>query len=168
VLAGAGLTALRPRALVAIGLVATAWIGLQDQQNIRARASHEWTDEKAAARIIAKGYQPGDGVVPVRGKQDYMMLNFALEYYLPRNVQPKDVFQAKSPEQRKDLYATDCADPAACAAGVNRIWVVTYGGWGDGPFKGLSDDETQVLQTQYTTEEVQHVQGLTIALVERK
>ncbi|MCC9310542.1 glycosyltransferase family 39 protein [Kitasatospora sp. RB6PN24] len=167
VLAGAGLTALRPRALIAIGLVGTAWIGLQDQQHLRERNSHELADERGAARIIAQGYRPGDGMAPVRGDQSYMMLNFAIEYYLPRSVQPKDVFAEESPVQHKDLYAVECPQPAACAAGVPRIWVVDYTD-PDQPFKGFSKAQQQVLETEYTKVESKHVSGITVTLLQRQ
>ncbi|GAA1274909.1 hypothetical protein GCM10009665_72810 [Kitasatospora nipponensis] len=167
VLAGAGLTALRPRVLVALGLIGTAWLGLQDQQNLRVRTAHEWSDEKGAAHIIAKGYQPGDAVVPVRGDAAYMMLDFALDYYLPKNVEPKDVFAEKTAAQRHDLFAQECQQPESCAAGTKRVWVVTYGSTDD-PYKGLSAAEVKVLTSEFHQDEVKHVQGLTVTLLERK
>lgn len=166
VLAGAGLTALRPRALIALGLIGTALLGLQDQQHLRTRTSHEWADEKGAARIVAEGYRPGDGIVPVRGETAYMMLDLAVDYYLPGNVRPKDVFAAKTPVQNNDLYAVDCPQPTACAAGSQRLWVITYGSPED-PYKGLSAAEVGVLTAQYTQQEVKHVQGITVTLVQR-
>ncbi|MGW4808998.1 glycosyltransferase family 39 protein [Kitasatospora sp. NPDC004272] len=167
VAAGAGLAALRPRALVVVGLVATALLGYQDQQNLRLRTSHEWTDEKGAARIIAQDYRPGDGVVPVRGNDRYMMLDFALDYYLPDSVKLKDVFVEKTPVQNDDLFAVLCAQPASCAEGVQRIWVVTYGEQ-DNPYKNLPDAQVKVLNTQFTRESVRHVQGITVSLLERR
>ncbi|WP_158071861.1 glycosyltransferase family 39 protein [Kitasatospora sp. CB01950] len=166
VLAAAGLTALRPRAMVAVGLIAAALLGIQDQQALRNRTSHEWADEKGAAKIVADGYQPGDGMVPVRGEEAYMMLDFALGYYLPDRVQPKDVFAAKTPLQNDDLYAVDCPEPAACAADVQRIWVVTYSTPED-PFKGLSEAEAKVLKSDYKVQQTKHVQGLTVTLLAR-
>ncbi|WP_180290485.1 glycosyltransferase family 39 protein [Streptomyces sp. TLI_171] len=166
VVAGAGLTALRPRALVVIGLVGTALLGFQDQQHLRLRTAHEWSDEKGAARIIAQDYRPGDGVVPVRGNDRFMMLDFALDYYLPEKVQLKDVFVAKTPVQNDDLFAVECPQPASCAEGVDRVWVVTYG-TPDDPYKNLPAAEVQVLTTQFTRQSVQHVQGLTVSLLKR-
>ncbi|WP_051731798.1 glycosyltransferase family 39 protein [Kitasatospora phosalacinea] len=166
VLAGAGLSALRPRALVAVGLIGTALLGLQDQEKLRTRTSHEWADERGAARIIAAGYQPGDGIATVRGDNAYMMLDFAIGYYLPDRVRPKDVFAAKTPVQNDDLYAVDCPRPAECAAGLQRIWVATYSE-ADDPFKGLSAAEVEVLDKQFAKERVQHVQGITVTLMVR-
>ncbi|MFJ1753259.1 glycosyltransferase family 39 protein [Kitasatospora sp. NPDC088134] len=166
VLAAAGLAALRPRALTAVGLAVVAGLGVPDQQNLRTSTAHEWSNEKAAARIVATGYRPGDGIVPVRGSSEYMMLAFALDYYLPDSVRPKDVFVARTPVENDDLYSTPCADPAACLTGVDRIWVVTYGSVDD-PFKDLPEAETRALSAQYRKSTVQHVQGLTVTLMER-
>ncbi|MFD7643224.1 glycosyltransferase family 39 protein [Kitasatospora sp. NPDC059795] len=166
VLAAAGLTALRPRVLLAIGLIGTALLGIQDQQNVRARASHEWADEKGAAKIIAEGYRPGDGVAPVRGDDEFMMLDFALDYYLPEQVKPKDVFITADAVQHNDLRSVVCKDPGACAAGVDRIWVVTYGTPQD-PYKNMSSDEIKVLSGEYTRIQTKQVQGITVTLVAR-
>ncbi|MFJ9610105.1 glycosyltransferase family 39 protein [Kitasatospora sp. NPDC101176] len=167
VLAGAGLTALRPRALIAVGLAGTALLGLQDQQAVRTATSHDWSDPKGAARIIADGYRPGDGIVPVRGGAAYMMLDHALEYYLPRDIHPRDVFVQRSAAAKQDLYADECVLPAACAAGVDRIWVVTYGS-PDDPYKQLPDDEVKVLTSEFTRAKTDSVRGLTVTLLERK
>ncbi|MFG2698191.1 glycosyltransferase family 39 protein [Kitasatospora sp. NPDC048407] len=166
VLAAAGLTALRPRVLIAIGLIGTALLGVQDQRNTRMRTAHEWADEQGAAKIIAAGYRPGDGVAPVRGSDAFMMLDFALDYYLPERVKPKDVFITESPVQHKDLYSVACKDPAACAAGVDRIWVVTYGSPED-PYKNMSEGEVKVLSGEYKTIQTKQVKGITVTLVER-
>ncbi|MFI9269222.1 glycosyltransferase family 39 protein [Kitasatospora sp. NPDC052896] len=166
VLAGAGLTSLRPRPLIAVGLIGTALLGLQDQQALRTRTSHEWADERGAARIIAKGYHTGDGIVPVRGDQAYMMLDFAMAYYLPRDVHPKDVFAEKTPVQNNDLYSVTCPDADSCAGGTDRLWVVTYGDQSD-PLKGLPADEVKVLTSEFDQEQVKHVQGITVSLLER-
>ncbi|WP_329564803.1 glycosyltransferase family 39 protein [Kitasatospora sp. NBC_01266] len=168
VLAAGGLTALRPRALIPLGLVATALLGVQNQYDIRMPDIKEWTDEKAAARIVADGYRPGDGIVPVRGDKKFMMLDFAMDFYLPKNVRPTDVFQARTAAQADDLYPVDCSRPDVCAEGFQRIWVLTYGGARD-PYQAIPQAQAQVLETEFTAVRIDTAaRGLVVSLLERK
>ncbi len=167
VLAGAGLASLRPRALTAAGLVVVALLGIPDQQKLRTVTSHEVTNGKGAARIIANGYRPGDGFVPARGSSAWMMLDFETDYYLPKNVQLRDVFAAKTPLQAQDLYSVPCKDPGACIGDTSRIWVVTMGEAGD-PYAGLPAPEATALHAVFKPTEVRHVHGLTVSLLERQ
>ncbi|MDH6578106.1 glycosyltransferase family 39 protein [Kitasatospora sp. MAP5-34] len=167
ILAGAGLSSLRPRALTAAGLVVVALLGIPDQQKLRIVTSHEVTDGHAAARIIAKEYRPGDGFVPARGDWAWMMLDYETEYYLPRGDQLKDVFTARTALQRNDLYTAPCPDPATCLGDTSRIWVVTMG-QSDDPYANLPKAQVAALQAAYTPTEVKHVRGLTVSLLERR
>jgi mannosyltransferase len=166
VLAAAGLTSLRPRALGAVGLAVVALAGVQDQQHLRTSTSHENTNGRAAAAVIAKGYQPGDGIVPVRGSQAWMMIDLETAYYLPRSVHPKDVFAEQSAVQHDDLYTVPCPDPAACLGDTKRIWLVTLGS--DDPYHELSAKEAAALQADFVPAQVTHVRGLTVSLLERR
>ncbi|MDH6120584.1 mannosyltransferase [Kitasatospora sp. GAS204A] len=168
VLAAGGLTALRPRPLIVLGLVGTALLGIQDQYALRTANVKEWADEKGAAQIVASGYRPGDGIVPVRGDKRFMMLDFAMDVYLPRSVRPTDVFQAETPARAHDLYPVDCAQPAVCARGFQRIWVLTYGGVKD-PYQEIPKAQAAVLKAEFTAVRIDTAaHGLAVSLLERK
>jgi len=167
VLAGAGLGALRPRVLAVVGLAGVTLLGVQDQQRLRRSAAHEWTDERGAAKIIADSYRPGDGIVPVRGDVKWMMLDFALDYYLPPTVRPTDVFAAGTAAQHGDFFTTTCARPVACLGSTPRVWVVVYGP-ADQPYRDLPADEARALTELYTPTRLSQVRGLTVSLLERR
>jgi mannosyltransferase len=167
VLAGAGLAALRPHWLVVAGLVGTAWLGLEDQQNIRKPIAHVWADERGAARIVAHGYRPGDAIVPARGKEAFQMIDLAMRYYLPRPVRPDDVLAVRTAVQRADLFAAECPQPADCLRRTDRVWVVGFGPRED-PLRDLPPDTAAALGPPGFTEvSVDQVQGLTVTLLER-
>ncbi|PBC79390.1 mannosyltransferase [Streptomyces sp. TLI_235] len=166
ILAAAGLASIKPRLVGLLGLVTVVAIGFPDQQKLRTGASHEWTDGKRAAAIIADGYRPGDGFAPARGKDAYLMLDFEIGYYLPDRVHLTDVLVAKTAVQRDDLFATECAKPAECL-GTARIWVVVPTN-DDDLLEHFSTAQAAALRASYTPTEVKHVRGLTVALLERK
>ncbi|MFE9422175.1 glycosyltransferase family 39 protein [Kitasatospora sp. NPDC006697] len=168
VVAGAAVTAMRPRVVMAVVfLLGTGYLGMEAQQDLRKTQSHERSDERAAARLIAKDYRQGDGIVPVRGDQAYMMMDHAMEYYLPRSVKPVDVFAAQSPIQRNDLFASDCADPNACIGSLQRIWMVTFAD-GDDPYKGMPAAEADALKAKFDVYQTNKVRAITVTLLERK
>ncbi|WP_052390046.1 glycosyltransferase family 39 protein [Streptomyces sp. NRRL B-24484] len=166
VLAAAGLGSLRPRLLGVLGLAVAVVLGVPDQQKLRTGTSHEWTDGKRAAAVIADGYRPGDGFAPVRGKDEWRMLDFEIAYYLPGSVHLTDVLVSRTAVERDDLFASECTRPADCL-GTNRVWVVVPT---DGPdlLGHFSGPQADALRASYTTTQVQYVRGLTVALLERK
>jgi mannosyltransferase len=168
VLAGAGLSRLRPKAFAPVGVVLVLLLGLHDQNTMREPYARTNWDAKSAAAVIAKGYRPGDGVAPLRGELAYFQVNIALDYYLPDSVKLKDVFVARSNKDLGDLYSVTCTDPAACLSAVNapRIWVVTTG-WTDHPFKGFSDAEVKALTDAYPKQTSTPVPGMVVTLLER-
>jgi mannosyltransferase len=119
VLAGGGLTALRlPVALAAV--VALGVVGLPLQSEVR--KEHSPFDYRAAAAVVDGNEQPGDGIV-YAPRGGWQLVDTGLEYYL-RDRAPRDVLLAESETQDASLWATECADPAACIRGVTRVWVV--------------------------------------------
>ncbi|MEU9032328.1 glycosyltransferase family 39 protein [Streptomyces sp. NPDC048383] len=167
VLAGAGLTALRPRALAALGLVSVLVLGMAGQRLIREPFSRENFDARAAASVIAKHHRPGDGLVTIRGDLKYLQFNIALDYYLPSDVRLKDVLVAESSAARGDLYARMCADPAACIGTTPRIWAVTQDTPEGAPLQGLEPAEVKALDRAFPRRTVTKVPGMTITLLER-
>ena len=182
VLVGAGLVAIRWRWAPAVGLVTVALLGLPDHVAMRSDLSHGWytyplsrplntdLDYRAAARIIAERYQPGDGAVYMRGGAWWYMIDVGVKHYLPESVQPRDVFLAITPAQNFELYPIECG--AECLRGEQRLWVVVVGHTDDviSPMEPVMDAtakealRTDYVQTWWTHE----VSGLTVALLERR
>lgn len=166
VLAGAGLTALRPRALTAGGLILVLLLGSHEQLALRQKFSHTEWDGAAAAAVIAKGYQPGDGLVPLRnGNAILSGVVSAVDFYLPQQDKLKDVFVATSAIDRGDLYPQMCTDLAACLGDTKRVWVVTIGWWD--PFNGFSPEERKVLTSAFPKRTVTQVPNAVVTLLER-
>ncbi|MCX5378021.1 glycosyltransferase family 39 protein [Streptomyces sp. NBC_00091] len=166
VLAAAGLAALRPRRAGALALAALILLGLPDQRQMRTEWSRVGLDGEAAARVIAKGYRPGDGFVPVRGADRVFMIDFQVEYYLPQRVQLRDVFAERSALASDDLFPQECARPVQCLGSTQRVWVVTWSGTKN-PYHKLPKEQAEALESHYRVAESQTVRGLRVSLLER-
>ncbi|MGE7432411.1 glycosyltransferase family 39 protein [Kitasatospora sp. NPDC001175] len=168
VLAGAGLTALRPRWLPPLGLVLVLLLGAYDQRAIRREFAHDGLDTKAAAAVIAKGYRPGDGIVALRGSQAaYLNLDSAMSYYLPHSVQLKDVLVERSAQAIGDIYPQLCADPVACIGDTRRVWVLTPGSSVDKPLDQYEKPQATALDRLFPKRTSTQVRGLVVTLFER-
>lgn len=164
-------TACRAARLGATALVgATAVLGLPAQRVEREVAGHSLNDYRGAARILAAGYRPGDGLVAVAGRWDWMMVGPGVSYYLPDGVRPVPLVH-RTAVQADDLYPLPCGIPERCLGGLARVWVVTVD-TGGGPFQNLPDDQARALRAAFTPDgsgpaEVHEVPGLTVSLLVR-
>ena len=119
VLAGGGLIALRlPVALAAVLALGVIAVPLQSE----VRRQHSPFDYRAAAAVVETNEKPGDGII-YAPRGGWQLVDTGLDYYL-RDRAPRDVLLAQSETQDASLWATECADPAACLRGVTRLWVV--------------------------------------------
>ncbi|MFF5704418.1 glycosyltransferase family 39 protein [Streptomyces sp. NPDC012794] len=166
VLAAAGLAALRPSRAGSLALAALILLGLPDQRQMRTEWARVGLDGEAAAQIIAKGYRPGDGFVPVRGADRVYMIDFQVEYFLPQRVQLRDVFAERSALASDDLFPQECAQPVRCLGPTQRVWVVTWSGTKN-PYHKLPEDQAEALERHYRVAESQTVRGLSVSLLER-
>jgi mannosyltransferase len=168
VLAGAGLTALRPRLLAPLGLVLVLLAGANDQRDIRREFARTNWDAKSAAAVIADGYRPGDGIVALRGSPvAYLQVDTALRYYLPHSVRLKDVLVERSAEAAGDIYPELCADPAACIGDTRRVWVVAPGSSVDKPLEQYGEPQASALARLFPKRTVTAVPGMIVTLFER-
>ncbi|MFF4496785.1 glycosyltransferase family 39 protein [Streptomyces sp. NPDC001546] len=166
VLAAAGLAALRPRPAGTLALAVLVLVGLPDQRQMRTQWSKEEHDGRAAARVIADGYRPGDGFVPLRGEDRVFMIDFQVEYFLPERVRLRDVFAERSAVARDDLFTKECAQPVSCLGTTRRVWVVTWSGTAD-PYHKLPKGQAEALKGHFRVAESRSVHGLQVSLLER-
>ncbi|MFD8985811.1 glycosyltransferase family 39 protein [Streptomyces sp. NPDC059564] len=166
-LAAAGLAALKPRAAGTAGLAALILLGVPDQRHLRTEQAKETSDGRAAAGIIAQGYRPGDGFVPVRGADRVYMVDYQIEYYLPNRVHLRDVFAARSAQEKDDLFPQECAQPEQCLGDTGRIWLVTRATAKHDPYDRLPAAQARALQSHYRVASTTDVRGLHVSLLER-
>ncbi|WP_052681718.1 glycosyltransferase family 39 protein [Saccharothrix sp. ST-888] len=168
VLAGAGLTALRPRWLAPLGLVVVLLAGAHDQLDSRRQFARENWDAESAAKVIADGYRPGDGIVALRGSSlAYLQVDTALHYYLPDRVKLNDVLVARSAEAVGDIYPQLCTDPVPCIGDTSRVWVVATGSSVDKPLEEYDPPQAEALTRLFPKRTVTAVPGMVVTLLER-
>ncbi|GAA3758022.1 hypothetical protein GCM10022225_49160 [Plantactinospora mayteni] len=165
-LAAATLAPLRPAAALAIVLVA-GLLGVPEQAALR--RTHESprsapVDYPAATRIIAAHRQPGDGIVYLP-RDGWAFLDLATAYYL-RADRPRDVLLAEDQVRRADFWATECAEPAACLATVDRLWLLAWGEHPD-PLAQLPESRAAPLHARFHPTRTWTVPGLTVTLLSR-
>ncbi|MEU4777813.1 glycosyltransferase family 39 protein [Micromonospora sp. NPDC023633] len=165
-LAGAALTAVPlPPALAVVALAGL--LGLPDQAGLR--RTHEWprsatVDYRGVARIVADGQRPGDAVV-YSPRESWLFLDLGLAYHLG-DRRPRDVLVTEDQTRRGDLWAAECARPAECLAGAERLWLVVAGRRDD-PLAAVPGAKGDALRAEFTVERVWPRPGLTVALLTR-
>ncbi|MEH0819522.1 MULTISPECIES: glycosyltransferase family 39 protein [unclassified Micromonospora] len=162
VASGAALAGL-PGALAV--MVLAGLLGLPDQAALR--QTHGWprsatVDYRGAARIVAGGQQPGDAVV-LHPREGWLFLDLGLAYHLGE-ARPRDVLVVRDQRRRADLWATECARPAECLAGVRRVWLVVAGRRPD-PLAAVPDGKGDALRAGFTVGQVWQRPGVTVALL---
>ncbi|WP_442934442.1 glycosyltransferase family 39 protein [Micromonospora sp. CPCC 205546] len=165
-LAGAALASVPlPPALAVVALAGL--LGLPDQAALR--RTHEWprsatVDYRGAARIVADGQRPGDAVV-YSPRRSWLFLDLGLAYHLG-DRRPRDVLVTEDQARRGDLWAAECARPAECLAGAQRVWLVVAGR-PDDPLAAVAGAKGDALRAGFTVERVWPRPGLTVALLTR-
>ncbi|WP_247685078.1 glycosyltransferase family 39 protein [Micromonospora sp. C31] len=165
-LAGAALAAVPlPPALAVVALAGL--LGLPDQAALR--RTHEWprsatVDYRGAARIVADGQRPGDAVV-FSPRRSWLFLDLGLAYHLG-DRRPPDVLVTDDQARRGDLWAAECARPAECLAGAQRVWLVVAGRRDD-PLAAVAGAKGDALRANFIVERVWPRSGLTVALLTR-
>ncbi|PZF86540.1 hypothetical protein C1I99_28905, partial [Micromonospora deserti] len=164
VLAGAALASVRlPAALAVVALAGL--LGLPDQAALR--RTHEWprsatVDYRGAARIVTDGHRPGD-VVVYSPRDSWLFLDLGLAYHLGER-RPRDALLTADQARRGDLWAEECARPAECLAGADRVWLVVAGRRDD-PLAAVPGAKGDALRSGYTPAQVWPRPGLTVALL---
>ncbi|MFG2058297.1 glycosyltransferase family 39 protein [Micromonospora sp. NPDC048930] len=165
-LAGAALAGVRLVPALAVVTLA-GLLGLPDQAALR--RTHEWprtatVDYAGVARVIAVHQQPGDAIV-YSPRQSWLFLDLGTAYHLGSR-RPRDVLVVRDQRQRADLWAGECARPAECLAGVQRVWLVVAGRRTD-PLAAVPGAKGVALRDSFTVRQVWPRPGLTVALLTR-
>ncbi|MDG4823050.1 glycosyltransferase family 39 protein [Asanoa sp. WMMD1127] len=166
VLAAIGVTRLRlAHALALVAVIAV--LGAPAQVGLR--RTHEWprtapVDYPAAVAVIGANAQPGDGIV-YEPRAGWRMLDVAVARGLG-GAAPRDVLVRQTAIERGELRATECGDPAAClaAAGADRLWLLSDGDLAN-PLAAVPGEKGAALRAAYTTRQIWHEPGLTVALL---
>ncbi|MFI5832557.1 glycosyltransferase family 39 protein [Micromonospora sp. NPDC051300] len=152
----------------AVAVIALAGLlGLPDQAALR--RTHEWprsapVDYAGAARIVADGRRPGDAIV-YSPRDGWLFPDLGLAYHLGAR-QPRDVLVVRDQRADASLWAVECADPARCLAGVDRVWLVVTGRRAD-PSAAVPGAKGEALRDGFTVRQVWPRPGLTVALLAR-
>ncbi|WP_405020205.1 glycosyltransferase family 39 protein [Kitasatospora sp. NBC_00070] len=184
VLAGAALAAIRPRTFSVILYAVLVVLALPDQRALRGYTFHDWytyptmppfngsistVDYTSAARTVAAGHQPGDGVVYIRGAAYFWRgVDAGMRHSMPRSVRMRDIFVDRSAVERNDLWAQECVPAAKCVGDERRIWVVTIGIEPGNPYPNLGAEQIQALNASYSVTRTTTTDGITISLLERR
>lgn len=166
-LAGAALAGVRLAPALAV-VVLAGLLGLPDQAALR--RTHEWPrtapiDYAGAARVIADQARPGDAIV-FSPRRSWLFLDLGIAYHLGSR-EPRDVLVVRDERQRADLWASECARPAECLAGVRRVWLVVSGRRDD-PLAAVGGAKGAALRDAFAVTSVAPRPGLTVALLTRK
>lgn len=166
-LAAAAVTPLRLR--VALPIVALVCVlGAPEQASLR--RTHESprsapADYPGATRIIADQRRDGDAIV-FSPRDRWAFLDLAAAYYL-REAVPRDVLAVRDQADRADLWVTECAEPARCLAGTDRVWLLVKGERAD-PLSGVAAPKAGPLRADFSITKVWTVPGLTVVLLTRR
>jgi mannosyltransferase len=166
-LAAAGLSGRFRLGLLVV--LAVAVVGVPQQLTYRAPDGHRY-DTRAAAALINRNFQPGDGIAYALNEPviPWGARDLVARYVRP-DRQPTDVF-AVSP-QRVDghFLAEECADAdlTACLGDTQRLWVIRYRTLTD-PLVGIGPAKEAVLRERYALSKLWLVTNFTVALYQRR
>lgn len=124
-------------------------------------------DTKAAAALINRDFQAGDGIVYGERDRGPGALNRdIITHYLPPERRPKDLLVQRPMRTDGWMVASECPDVAACIGSTARIWVLRLGDYPD-PIGELDGAKTDILRRDYTVTNTWQTTGLTVALLSR-
>ena len=112
-------------------------------------------DFQSAAQFLQSNEKPGDGIAFGGYNSQPQRLT---AYFLRNGLVPRAVFQSQTPQQVGAYAGTPCADPAACAQSVDRIWLVTTTPT-DSFYEQLPQLQAQLLKTAFTVSTKGHFAG---------
>jgi mannosyltransferase len=175
-LAGATLARINPRRIGIAGLAMLVVLGGQDQRAVRWLGSHDqWAYPDVAntavvyselANALRANMRPGDAIV-YAGRDDYWLLDIGVSYHMRGEAQPRDVLVTESSLERGDFWASECADPAQCLQGVDRVFVVSVGLISENVFEYMEAEKAAALRESFEITRSWFPSGLNLVLMER-
>ncbi|GAA2390452.1 hypothetical protein Cme02nite_14970 [Catellatospora methionotrophica] len=149
-------------------LAALALLGVPGQVEARTLPAGNQADLRTAAEIMRPRLLPGDAIAyggePYGGPRTFRR---GMTYELRDLDGPRDVFVSVRGQDRGSFEAVECADPAECAKGVTRLWLVTSAPDQD-LFAAMPVARAELLRDEFTTVFAQRTQGVAVALLVRE
>ena len=119
-----------------LALLLLIGISIDTNHAYRARTERQDADYGAALSIITQSERSGDAVA--FGTADWIyLLPVAVDYFVPANKRPRQVFTERSAQASGWWMPTECSDLASCLGDTQRIWLARATGWRDDPLKGI-------------------------------
>ncbi|MFG2347895.1 hypothetical protein [Streptomyces phaeochromogenes] len=132
-----------------------------DRSAVTRNTPREPDYHSVAVRVLAD-QRPGDGIAYTHRLKPRRALDFELR----EGPRPKDVLLHDTPQQRADYEAGECQDPRPCAAGYQRIWLVSAGRSKD-PFSGMGQLKSRLLREEFRTVRTADFANVRLLLLER-
>jgi mannosyltransferase len=145
----------------AVAIVALAGFGAQI--DVRRSPLVGEPDFRAAAAIVDKGFQPGDGVV-YAGTDRWGRLPFAYEL---RRARPVEVFAQETSQAIGEFAPLQCDDPTACLGSTARLWLVASS-FSDDIYAGLPEGQAKLLRDGFDVTSTSTVTRASVSLLVRK
>lgn len=144
---------------LAVLLLAAA--GISGHRVVRLDPVYGEADFRAAADLIDRGYQPGDGIA-YAGFSPGRAIRIPMRYEL--RSEPRDVFLARPGSELGTFGSTDCADLAGCLGDTQRIWLV-LGATRPDPLDVLPQDRAELLRERFTVDGYWRLKRVNVALL---
>jgi mannosyltransferase len=123
------------------------------------------SDFAGAARAVASGVQPGDGLAY---GGNIRALRRAMEYEMRTDrTWPDDIFLVKSPAQRGDFGAQECTKTLPCVGTRKRIWLVSSS-YSDDPWTEMPGERVDTLSRLFKVSKDWQFQRIHVYLLVRK
>ncbi|MEV0808368.1 glycosyltransferase family 39 protein [Micromonospora sp. NPDC050200] len=148
-------------AVLGAAVVAVAAVGVPGQTEARRSPVAGEADYRAAAGLIDRRYETGDGIAYSgwRGWSAPLPMAYQLR------TKPRDVFVAVPAGRSGWFWAIDCVDPAPCVGDVRRIWLVVGESWD--PFDRLPPTRADLLRHEFDVTSTDRFLGVTVVLLVR-
>ena len=165
-LAACALSSFRLRQSVWIVAVLVG-LAVVPQISIRSTAAHYGYNGPAVERYLDARIQPGD--VAVFGDIDAHGPRDMIRYYGPGPDRLPDILKVVDGKETGWYDARECADPAACLANANRIWMFRRDTFVASPFERMSSPAKQeYLRTNFELVRARPIGEVVIILLERR
>lgn len=144
---------------LAVLLLAAA--GIRGHRVVRLDPVYGEADFRAAADLIDRGYQPGDGIA-YGGFSPGRAIRIVMRYEL--RAEPRDVFLATPGAELGTFGSTDCTDLAGCLGDTRRIWLV-LGAARQDPLEVLPQERAELLRERFTVDGYWRLKRVNVALL---